>query len=426
MQIASSYPYLFPQKNPLYLVSIFIFIFQISLTSKVLSAPVHQGWINYFQSSGFFSDISSVCPVSDIEIDGYGAGIHRCRSLPITMSDSVGWGWVCPKMQSSQPFTDVYACNPNLDATSLATCTDGTVMVGVAQSHPFGSNIDDAGLNACFNQQPNQPTLDLSGPTTVAPSGGPGNSSATLTARVNSSQGPLPSIPLNFTVTVTPSSGSHEHHDNNRPKGDLSVASGMTNESGEFKFTFKAPEVSGIHTISVTCNACTNQTERKDIQVKVPDLLPISPNPPQNADGNFVYALTSVDITHAGNGRYHHNQYYLTDQSRQNLRALIDAFAAEGWGTVALNDASLLWGGRYDIRANWSGPHAGHREGREIDISFARAQNPVAATKQNSFYKKFCEAKTVQVPFSLLHHYVQNPHFHVYLEKQTACWTSEK
>jgi hypothetical protein len=78
----------------------------------------------------------------------------------------------------------------------------------------------------------------------------------------------------------------------------------------------------------------------------VPDLLPISPNPPQNTDGSYVYALTSVDKTHQGNGRYHHNQYYLTTLARQNLRTLIDSFALEGWGTVALNDASLHWGGR--------------------------------------------------------------------------------
>lgn len=156
----------------------------------------------------------------------------------------------------------------------------------------------------------------------------------------------------------------------------------------------------------------------------MPDLLPISPNGPQNPDRTFVYALTSVDITHQGNGRYHHNQYYLTQQSRQNLRAMIEAFAAEGWGTVALNDASLYWGGRYDITSNWKAPHSGHLEGREIDVSFARAGNPISASKQSDFYDKFCKSKKVSFPFSILHHYVKNPHFHVYLEKQTACWKS--
>ena len=227
---------------------------------------------------------------------------------------------------------------------------------------------------------------------------------------------------MGFTVDVTPYSGSHEHHGVARPKGKLSKSQGTTDANGEVKVTFTAPEVAGIHTVKATCTSCSNGPVTKEIQVKVPDLLPISPNPPQNADGTFVYALTSVDKTHQGNGRYHHNQYYLTQQSQINLQSMVAAFAAEGWGTVALNDASLYWGGRYDITSNWGAPHAGHREGREIDISFSRAGNPISATKQKVFYDKFCKNKKVSFPFSILHHDVANPHFHVYLEKQTACW----
>jgi hypothetical protein len=189
--------------------------------------------------------------------------------------------------------------------------------------------------------------------------------------------------------------------------------------------TFKAPEIAGIHIIKATCATCSNSLDTKEIQVRVPALLPISPNPPQNTDGTFVYALTSVDKIHQGNGRYHHNQYYLTEQSQINLQSMIAAFAAEGWGTVALNDASLFWGGRYDITSNWGAPHAAHRDGREIDISFTRAQNPVSVAKQSDFYDKFCKNKKVDFPFSILHHYVLIPHFHVFLEKQQACFKTE-
>ena len=231
---------------------------------------------------------------------------------------------------------------------------------------------------------------------------------------------------MSFSVDVMSNSGGHDHHNAQRHKGTLSLNSGITDANGELKIKFSASEIAGIHTIKATCATCSNSPVTKEIQVKVPDLLPISPNGPQNADSTFVYALTSVDQTHQGNGRYHHNQYYLTEPSRQNLRAMIEAFAAEGWGTVALNDASLYWGGRYDISSNWTAPHAGHREGREIDVSFARAGNPISAPKQKVFYDKFCKNKKVSFPFSILHHYVKNPHFHVYLEKQTACWKSEK
>ena len=250
-------------------------------------------------------------------------------------------------------------------------------------------------------------------------------STATITAMVSSGSAPAPGVSVGFSVEVTPNSGGHEHHDINRPKGKLSAVQGTTDANGEVKLTFTAPEVAGIHTIKATCATCSNSPAAKEIQVKVPDLLPISPNPPQNTDGSYVYALTSVDGIHAGEGRYHKNQYYLTAQARQNLRALIDSFAAAGWGTVALNDASLYWGGRYDIKGNWGDPHQGHRDGREIDISFTRANNPISQTKQKTFYKKFCEDKAVEAAFAILHHFVTLPHFHVYLEKQKTCNRTE-
>ena len=273
------------------------------------------------------------------------------------------------------------------------------------------------------------PSLQLTqaGPTETRPSGTDGTSTITFTAKTTTPGGqPMAGVALSFSVDVKPYSGGHDHHSTARPKGTLNPAQGVTNANGELVVKFTAPEFSGIHTIKTNCPSCSNKEVSKEIQVRVPDLLPISPNPPTDADGAFVYALTSVDKTHQGNGRYHVNQYYLTEQSRQNLRSMVAAFSDEGWGTVALNDASLYWGGRYDIESNWDGPHKGHREGREVDISFSRARNPIPTSKQNVFYKKFCESKAVQVPFSILHHYVKKPHFHVYLERQTACWKSEK
>ena len=268
----------------------------------------------------------------------------------------------------------------------------------------------------------------LSGATETRPDGVGGIATVELTAKVIQSQNgnPKPGETLNFYVGVTPNSGGHEHHDINRPKGKLSAVQGTTDPNGEIKLTFTAPEVSGIHTVKATCATCSNSPAAKEIQVKVPDLVPISPNSPRNADGSLVYALTSVDTLHAGEGRYHKNQYYLTEQAQQNLFGLITSFAAAGWGTVALNDASLYWGGRYDIKGNWGGSHRGHRDGREIDISFTRASNPVSEAKQKTFYKKYCEEKAVEASFSILHHYVLNRHFHIYLEKQRTCHRMEE
>jgi len=407
-------------------IIVFVALVQTCLVAKSDAGSPLQGWINFYEGSAFYSNINAACPTGKIEQDWYGSGLHACRDLPPTAADAIGWGWVCPKQSSYTEFAQYFSCNPNLNGSLYATCQDGTVMVGLAEGHPYGSGNPDVPARSCPSSVVDSWKLSLGGPTTTFPKNDKGNNEITLTAHLTRNGQAAPSVSLDLSLSVLSNSGGHEHHDTNRPKGTLNVTRVTTDANGDAKFIFIPSELAGIHTVTASCNSCPNQVTNMDIQVKVPDLLPISPNPPKNADGSYVYALTSVDKTHQGNGRYHHNQYYLTDLSGINLLILLGSFAEEGWGTVALNDASLMWGGRYDIAANWSAPHAGHREGREIDISFARAQNPVSPSKQNDFYDKFCINKKVNIPFSLLHHYVLNPHFHVYLEKQTACWKSEK
>jgi hypothetical protein len=253
----------------------------------------------------------------------------------------------------------------------------------------------------------------------------PASSTYELIAKVMEGNTAKPGVGLTFNVDVIPMSGGHEHHDANRPKGSLSSASGTTDSNGEFKFTFQAPIVSGIHKIKATCSVCTNEAEL-EIKVKVPDLVPINPNPPRQANGSFAYALTSVDNIHQGTSRYHVGQYWLTKDASDSLRELIRAFNDFGWGTVALNDASLIWGGVYDIFGNWRNPHSGHRTGEEIDISFKRAGNVVSPDRQNATYKEFCLKNNAAMPFNILHHFVVVPHFHVYLRKQKPCALTEK
>lgn len=274
--------------------------------------------------------------------------------------------------------------------------------------------------------QPAELQLVFGGASETRPAGTSGNATAGLTARVTSNGEPRSGVLVSFVSDVTSLSGGHDHHDVARPKGSVSPAGGLTDANGEVKVTFQAPGFAGIHTVTAACSDCSNSPAKREVRVRVPDLLPISPNPPKNPDGSYVYALTSVDRTHQGFGRYHLGQYYLTLNSNINLLSMIRAFADEGWGTVALNDASLFWGGRYDIQSDWTGSHNGHREGREIDVSFNRAGNNPSAAKRKAVYNKFCQDKKVSVPFTILHHYVAQPHFHVYLEKQRACWETER
>lgn len=266
---------------------------------------------------------------------------------------------------------------------------------------------------------------------------GNGKSTYDLIATVTENGSPKAGVAVTFGVEVVAGTGGHETgHIGVRPPGTLTkISSSKTNANGEITLTFNAEEVAGIHNVKVTCNDCSNKTAVKEIQVKVPDLSPISPNTPRNPNGTYRYSLTSSNPEHQGQGRYVGGQYYLTDEAIKNLLGLIDQFQKDGWGTVALNDASLFWGGLYDISytfegifypSKWKPPHSEHREGEEIDISFARAGNPISAAKQKEFYKKFCEDKKVKVPFSILHHHTKNPHFHVRLVDADGCGRTAK
>ena len=257
------------------------------------------------------------------------------------------------------------------------------------------------------------------------PAGTGGKSTLELKATVTENGSPKKDVAVTFKVDVVPMTGGHGHHDANRPKGEV-TPSGKTDVNGEIKLMFQASEVAGSHTITATCNDCSNKTVNKNVDVRVPNLQPLSPNPQQNSDGKYLYALTAKDPTHVGtSGGRQRGEYYLTAPAEENLYSLVKSFAAEDWGIVAFNDASLVWGGLYDIDNDWMESHQGHRVGEEIDISFTRANNPISIEKRKRVYKTFCDAKKASVPFRILYHIGgKGPHYHVYLlGRKNGCFT---
>ena len=253
----------------------------------------------------------------------------------------------------------------------------------------------------------------------------PKSSSLDLIAKVMEGSVPKAGVAVTFKVDAVPMTGGHGHHDANRPTGEV-TPSGRTDVNGEIKITFQASDVAGSHTITATCNDCTNKTVNKNVDARVPDLQPLSPNPPQNAEGKYLYALTANDPKHVGtSGGRQRGEYYLTAKAIDNLQILVKNFAAENWGVVAFNDASLVWGGLYDIDNDWMESHQGHRLGEEIDISFTRANNPISVEKRKRVYKTLCDDKKVSVPFKILYHIGgAGPHYHVYLlGRKQGCFT---
>jgi hypothetical protein len=182
---------------------------------------------------------------------------------------------------------------------------------------------------------------------------------------------------VRITVGVDVSSGGHDHGDNptRRDRGSISGCAAAdvpdaydctTASNGYAQFTFDAPEASGTHNFTATCvhPACTN-SEPGHIDVKVDGLWPIP-----ESDGWVLIQKP---------GAKHGNGHYLSTPAMQQLWLLAGNYNLNfpNNSHLYLNDASLIWGGRFDKNGDWASPHDGHRRGVVIDV---RANDDTGAT----------------------------------------------
>jgi hypothetical protein len=180
---------------------------------------------------------------------------------------------------------------------------------------------------------------------------------------------PSKSVPVSVKVEVDPTSGGHDHGETyaKRDKGTVSPATG----TNSFSITFGSTEVSGTHTITATCDLCSNSPKTATVNVKVEGLSPIP--------GSVYYALTESDgkggVRNIGDNGNHSGNHYLTSAASMKLWKLAaDYYNFQIRKGVAkptllhLNDASLKWGGKFDITGKWTGEHYEHDRGVVIDI----------------------------------------------------------
>ncbi len=289
----------------------------------------------------------------------------------------------CPA--NSQPNGTTCTCNDNFmpDATetscvpinscpanmsgSPCTCNPGTV--------PSSSGEGCVAEQFTLSDPQNQPKL---------PDVEPGSSRA-VTARVVSDQTGLPKqgAMVRFHLDVDLTSGGHAHGETlgRRPRGSISSSNCVPEPGGDLDTydcptgpdgytdsTFNAPEISGTHTITATCiSAQCSGSISDNINVKVPDLIPI-PNDPA------LYALIGGET-----GKQHHDNHYLTSSALDQLFVLVINYHVRypNEPVLHLNDASLVWGGKFDINGNWVGDHKGHKRGTVIDIRANTAEGNI-------------------------------------------------
>lgn len=197
---------------------------------------------------------------------------------------------------------------------------------------------------------------------------------------------------VTITSTVQDGTGGHIHTDK-RPKGILACASMgsstctlTTDGSGQAPFDFISTPVSGTHSITATCDGCSN-TATANVDVKVKDLIPIPGSP--------LYALSDSNGVIGAIPGKHTDNHYLTSTAKGELNALARLYKTKinPKAILYLNDASLVWGGLFDVGSStpWLSPHSLHDKGKSLDIRAANSgpnnEGAVSATDFQKFLK---------------------------------------
>lgn len=222
---------------------------------------------------------------------------------------------------------------------------------------------------------------------------------------------------MTFKVEVKEGSGEHgvtggavhDHRIRKEKHSGKVPPSGVTKANGEVSIKFEAAEFAGTHTITATCDTCSNKTATKDVKVVVPDLVDL----PSDTKKPKTFELVGAD---SSTGKNHPDNHYFTTAARDTLvNGVIPRLFKNGWGVVGVNDASLKDGGLFDLEGKWvtSGGHAEHRKGTEVDIR-TRDNSP---KKVQEGYDALCDKEETALGIQTLWHKKDGygAHFHLYL-----------
>ncbi len=188
----------------------------------------------------------------------------------------------------------------------------------------------------------------------------------TVTVKVmDANNKPVKDYSFTISALVVPYSGGHDH-DNNRPVGrfvksnndTLSSFSDKTDENGMRTYTYLSSGFGGIDSIFVK-----GQTDKDTASVKI--LL-------KRDDFQLMQDGERYDLIGAygepGVISQHRVNHYGKQALINKLIQLADSAYADSSYILQYNDMSLVNGGPFDIKNNWSTPHNTHREGTNVDI----------------------------------------------------------
>ncbi len=317
----------------------------------------------------------------------------------------LGWmgiGSVCPAHTTSTSPPCVCA-DPYQPDVSGASCVDNCPanMSGSPCACDTGYVLNSDGPGCVQEQYTISEPKDKSKLPDVQP-----GSTSEVTVRVTSVQTSQPKqgAVVRFHIDADISSGGHVHGEEHgrRPRGTISsdncvAESGGTPDTydcttdslGNTGFTFKAPAVSGSQTITATCISTTcSGLINSNIDVKVEGLETIPDDP-------TLYVLIGGEAN-----KQHHDNHYLTGYAFERLVVLAINYHVifPNEPVLHLNDASLVWGGVFDINASWQAPHSEHKRGTVIDV---RANTALGAVSYNNFRRLNTIAANAQIDASV-------------------------
>jgi len=312
--------------------------------------PVQWGW--------FYTGYRATSPIPSIPVQG---GIIQIECNVV--GDGVvhiGGGWMTGSFL-------VYSTTQCAD--------DGHANYSGGKCYCHTGYIVNAANNKCI---PDELIISLLGATTTEPSQ-PLKFTATVTNRSDGLP-PKEQVTVKISLSVDDTSGGHDHGDSTRPRGSLdntpctsddTCLTGQTNANGVVSFDFKPRDASGKHTITASCEKCSSDGNgnTKTVEVKV-DGLELIPD--------------STFYTFVGDTPKHTQNHYLKPEAANYLLAIaiyyqtLPQFKKLDWRTgasttqppkpIAVNDASLVWGGKFDISGKWKGSHKEHKRGTSVDI----------------------------------------------------------
>ena len=402
---------------------IFAPLFLSTLDACAVNAPFWVQQAQYFVFGSISGNGKFITAINHQE------ACHKYDSkYPLNPSfmDRVYWGnyaWVC-----GDPIAFSYDWRVNWDTVGYVSpvCPEharGIDYQTCLCNAPYITSVSNTGYICVQNNL----IITLSGGSAVEPSNGSTIKTLPFIATVidqNTGQPTANPVPVHISLKVDPISGGHDHGNSTRPRGGIAEVQTCTSDAecwsnqtvnGAVVFNFNPTDVSGTHTITATCDGCSN-TATANVDVKVDGLEQI-PN-------SVFYTLTETNgrVIGAVTGN-HTDNHYLTPTAASVIRQIAISYSTEQqfklpdpitkMRTVAppllhLNDASLKWGGLFDICAisnacpslgviAWDTPHSEHRRGTVVDIRANAADGSIPPANKLKFMKLLSSYKVTRV-----------------------------